>query len=587
MGTSVSNLQFLGVPEETVRAALPKTLVGRWSERFVTACPDMAFRSLERKGAFLSRKLACTLLSVSMFDGDTLSLVLFREGKRLTRHVFDLETGESVVGNPKVFCAGLGLPEELAPKLKRLFAVCPSQEEKLSILQDLLGTPLFIRYGAEEDGYLPQEPVKADSGPLEEWAREHPEPPKIKNQCRAELIQEIPDLNCYTGLGYNATIFRNVDHADEEQAEMFGCKVGDVVGTYCSGGYWAHPLPDGRLELTPLADPDPADMYAVFHKQPPNPEYLSADYGYTRLGDRLVTVDHLYQKTGFGQQREQTVVVHDTAGILPCPLPLTLDGGPAVTHDPLHLLPDGGFLAAVAPCFDTSVSPHVLMRESALIRYGPDGTRCWAFWGTGHVVKATAERVFVVSPDDYTPTYDSKQLLALSMDGEVIAQCPIPSSPYGTKVHMLGDIPYILEPLGYRKDALLHRLTPDLRPDGEVLVPHMSSLAVSLDGALLYAAGYESSLRVIDARGLDILRDLPKKASFWGTTVDSQNRLWVHSGAYVECYTPELELISRHRLKGDGGSLYRNKAGQMCAMAFQHKTYTIRVYRFSCSKSKK
>ena len=193
MGTSVSNLQILGVPEETVRAALPKTLVGRWSERFVTACPDMAFRSLERKGAFLSRKLACTLLSVSMFDGDTVSLVLFREGKRLTRHVFDLETGESVVGNPKVFCAGLGLPEELAPKLKRLFASCPSQEEKLSILQALLGAPLLIRYGAEEDGYLPQEPVKADSGPLEEWAREHPEPPKIKNQCRAELIQEIPE----------------------------------------------------------------------------------------------------------------------------------------------------------------------------------------------------------------------------------------------------------------------------------------------------------------------------------------------------------------------------------------------------------
>lgn len=587
MGTSVSNLQFLGVPEETVRAALPKTLVGRWSERFVTACPDMAFRSLERKGAFLSRKLACTLLSVSMFDGDTVSLVLFREGKRLTRHVFDLETGESVVGNPKVFCAGLGLPEELAPKLKRLFASCPSQEEKLSILQALLGAPLLIRYGDEEDGYLPQEPVKADSGPLEEWAREHPEPPKIKNQCRAELIQEIPEkLRAGSHYESNIILLRSPFRITEEDLKTYGTifKIGEVIGE-CDDEVWARPLADGQLELVQLPQPgiSPEQYRAFLHMDPPDVDVVYPDYRYMYHDGRLVITTNLWEKDliGGGNCPAQTVVVHDTAGILPYPLPLTLDGGPAVTHDPLHLLPDGGFLAAVVPCFDTSVSPHVLMRESALIRYGPDGTRRWAFWGTGHVVKATAERVFVVSPDDYTPTYDSKQLLALSMDGEVIAQCPIPSSPYGTKVHMLGDIPYILEPLGYRKDDLLHRLTPDLRPDGEVLVPEMSRLAVSPDGTRLYAAGYESGMRVIDTASLSVLHELRQKSSFSCPVMDSQGRLWMRGNGCFECRTQELECISRHRLKGAITDIYLNNAGQVCAVTFQRKTYTIRVYRFS------
>ena len=39
MGTTISNLQILGVPEDTVRAAVPYALVGTWSERFVTVCP--------------------------------------------------------------------------------------------------------------------------------------------------------------------------------------------------------------------------------------------------------------------------------------------------------------------------------------------------------------------------------------------------------------------------------------------------------------------------------------------------------------------------------------------------------------------
>lgn len=147
MGTTVANLQILGASEEAVRAALPGTLAGRWSARFVTACPDLGPRQLTAAAAALSGELACTVLQVSMLDGDTLWLTLFQNGKRLTGHkALPLE---NVRGDPGLFCSALDLPNELAPVLGRLFADCSLQEEKLAVLEALLGAPLFLRWDSE------------------------------------------------------------------------------------------------------------------------------------------------------------------------------------------------------------------------------------------------------------------------------------------------------------------------------------------------------------------------------------------------------------------------------------------------------
>lgn len=569
MGTTVSSLQILGAEEAAVRAALPGALVGTWSERFVTACPDLSFSSLERRAGFLSGELGCTVLSVSMFDGDMLSLALYQDGKRLTRHIAGPEAGENAAGNPKLFCAALGLPEELAPRVKRLFAACSGQEEKLGILQALLGAPLYLRYGDEEEGELPEGPVKARSGPLENWLREHPEPPKIKNQCRAELIQEIPDRAiAFQDRNRTDTFIFRPAVREGDPAEEYVCqRAGDILGYACTGGEWACPSPDGRLELTPLEDPD---QFSHFDS-----------YSYARMDRRLVTAADLYgpDLSGYpGAYRPvQTAVVHDTAGILPCPHPLTLDDGPAIARD-IHLLPDGGFLVEIAPCYDGS-RPPLQVRAPALARYGPDGAQRWTVWGLCHIAGVTEERVYAVAPKG---SDEPERLLALDMNGFVMAECPIPFSPYGTRTFTMDGVPYMLEPLDHQEDALLHRITPDLRPDGEALVPRMSDVALSPDGTLLYAAGFDAGLRVMDATSLRLLHDLPRRGEFHSPAVDGRNRLWVGSGgSFFECYTPSLELISRHRLKGEICQVYRNGAGQVCALTFQQSKYIIRVYRFS------
>lgn len=593
MGTTVSSLQILGVPEQTVRDALPRALVGQWSARFVTACPDPAFQGQERKASALSKKLACTVLSVSMFDGDTLSLVLYQEGKRLTRHVVNPESGENTAGNPKLFCSALGLPEALGPKLKRLFAACEIQEKKLGILQVLLGAPLFLRYGDEEE-LLPEGPIEADSGPLEKWIGEHPEPPKIRNQCKAEQIQEIPEKTNACSHGSNITILHSPRRFTEEDIEDYGdiFKVGEVWGE-CNDDLGTCPLADGRLELIPLVQPEiTLEQYrAAFHREPPELDYFHLDYAYTYQNGRVVTTSALFEADPTFPSSfcgVQTAFLHDTAGILPCPFALTLDGGSALLtgfgpSDSLRLLPDGGFLAAVRSRADDPRLPKEL-RAATLARYGPDGAQLWTVPGIEHICEVVGDRVYAVSGNNPA---GGQRLLAVDMGGNVTARCSVPRSPHGpSKICIVSGIPYyIVESPRFRGDDLLCRLTLDLQPDGEVSVPDMadrlSYLLLSHNGTLLYAVGYQSSLRVIDAENLRVVCDLPKKEWLRAAAVDGQNRLWVGCGGYAECYTPELELASRHRLKGEVISLHRNEAGQMCAVTFQKKTYTIRVYRFT------
>lgn len=557
MGTTVSSLQILGVPEEAVRDALPHALVGQWSARFVTAClDDLFFQQLDRKAGALSKKLACTVLSVSMFDGDALTLSVYRNGKFLTQHVVNPESGENIAGNPKLFCTALGIPEELAPKLKRLFVACEMQEEKLDIFQALLGAPLFLRYG-DEKGLLPEKPVEADSGPLEKWVGEHPEPPKIKNQCKAELTQEISDRVFSVNDGGDAWIAKRVNRTDEEEARLFGCKVGDVVGETLDV-FWVRVLPDGQLDLIPLP-----------------PTWNGA---FSCMGDRLVTAQNCILQSV--PSKHQTVMIHDSAGILPCPIPLIVGKFPATIYQ-LRLLSDGGFVVAIQRGCD-ELRPSVRLWNDLLACYGPDGVQRWT---VPDAIRFCAEIDGTVYVEAYREERRLPSLLALDMDGTVMHQCALPNYSHGSEVYFLNGIPYILESVDRQTEDLLCRLTPDLRPNGEVPVPDMpaqlSYLCLSPDNTLLYAVGYESSLRVIDAQTLSVIRDLPKKCRFRAAATDSQNRLWVGTGSYAECYTPSLELVSRHRLKGEVTNLYRNEAGQVCAATFQEKTYMIRVYRFT------
>lgn len=548
MGTTVSSLQILGASLEDVRAALPHAMVGQWSERFVTACPDRAPGYTERRAASLSKKLDCTLLLVNMFDGDALWLTVYRGGKRLTGHTAPMEKCRA--GDTKLFCSALGLPEELAPRLKRLFTGCVMQEEKLGILEALLGAPLFVRWDDKDACF-----VRADTGPLEEWLAGHPLPPRVKNRCKAELLQEIADR--HPDYGTDMLIFRPAVREGDNAGWYSEDRAGDILGYAHRGGEWVRPLPDGRMELIQMEDRD-----------------IESDFGnisFSCLGDRLIMMTARYEPNPSGfhcaHSPVQTVVVRDTDNRIHCPLALTWEGEPVVGE--ITPLPDGGYLMGVPASYDGS-RPQVKIREKLLACYGPDGTLKWTVPGI-NICKVTKDGLY--AGRDNNGVYD---LLVLNPDGSTAGECRLPDN---SRPYFLGETLYLKR--DENRDALLTRLTPELRPDGEVRIPRMSDLALSPDGTLLCAAGFESGLRLIDAKSLQILRDLPRKDAFHAPVVDGRNRLWVANSAYFECYTPELECISRHKLKGSVYRTYCSAGGHACALTFQESKYILRVYRFT------
>jgi len=524
MGTSVSSLHILGAGPDVLRAALPKTyqasaVIGRWSERFVTACPgDLAFDRLDRLACKLSKTLDCTVLSVSMFDGDVLDLSLFQSGKRLTRHFVDPERDLVLAGSAKVFCQGLGLPEDRAPQLKRLFT-CTMQEDKLDILACLLGAPLFVRWGDSPEIFTF---VPADPQPLETWLAEHPLPPKIKNQCKAEVIQEITDL----ALEHQYPIFRPLVRRDDPCHSCVCDEHGDVLGYASQGGFWFHRTPDGTLALVPLEEEGLADMLD---------NEIPASLEYAQLDGRLVTYGHDYAQEPFfhAYSPVQTVILADSAGLLPTPLVLTWKCEPVVAK--LTLTADGGFWADIEAKFDCTVCPPKELRPAAMVKYDIHGA----------------------------PLSDPP--------------CQPPQSRHGDRELTLGGVRFRYEERGYRKPALLRRLD-----DGATIsLPYMSDPVLSPDGTLLYAAGFEDGIVSIDMDTFSLRAERKDKSPFYAPIVDKQNRLWVNNKGCMECYTPDLALISRHRIAGEPCDHWLGPDGAPHVLTYQRSKFHTRIYRFS------
>ena len=544
MGTTVSSLQITGTTEDAIKNVMPKAIIGKWSERFITACPgELAFTQLEKKAGGLSKKLDCTVLSVSLFDSDMLSLVLYVSGKRTTRHVVNPETGECVLGNANAFCAGLGLAPSISSGLKRLFTES-NQEEKLQILSALLGAPLFVRW---DDPFEVPEFQPSDESPLHVWVAAHPLPPKIKNQACMELVQEIEArMPSYDS---SALILRPLAYADEED-KRFGYAIGAVTGSYCSGGEWAHWAGNGRLQLTPLAEEGLENL-----------SYAEGD-------GRLLTFTNAFVEDAPScYSNGNATVVSDSAGQLPLPLPLTPDRELTVM-DRCYLLPNGGFLALFQPQYDVDG----LVREAAVRCYGTDGAYLWEWKGQVRIVTLIENHIYLNAVGE-----DGTMLHCLTPMGEVLHSV---ASPCEGRLLASGAYLYQLECTGYRKDDVLHRFTLDLQDAGCLQVPYMSSMDISPDGKILFCAGYGSGLMVIDLDEFKLRKEMRSLENFSGPVVDGKNRVWVHNGSYFECYSPDLNLLSRHRLAGDCLGHALNQAGEVCLVTHQRSKYLTRVYRF-------
>ena len=114
-------------------------------------------------------------------------------------------------------------------------------------------------------------------------------------------------------------------------------------------------------------------------------------------------------------------------------------------------------------------------------------------------------------------------------------------------------------------------------------MPYLSDLAIAPDGSFLVCAGCGSGVMVIDLERFELRKELRSQKNYYLAVVDGKNRIWTADGGYFECWSPELELLSRHRFAGDIVDHTLNQAGEMCIAVYQRNKYLTRVYRF-CGK---
>lgn len=150
MGSKFCNLNLRGyVTADCLETLLPGLQVFPWENGWTTlTSPRLQWGQTQRYAAALSKETGCPVLSAEYFDDDYAELAVYREGKRMSRHVpATYEDLRRSRGNPDKFLAALEWDPTEAPRLKKVFQV-EDPEEAVCLLESLLGCPIF---GVSED----------------------------------------------------------------------------------------------------------------------------------------------------------------------------------------------------------------------------------------------------------------------------------------------------------------------------------------------------------------------------------------------------------------------------------------------------
>lgn len=551
MGTKLGNLHILGASVEEVAPLLPGVIVGQWSERFVSAySEEYQLGSAEQAGKRLSRKLpGATVLSAAIFDSDMVSFEVYQAGKRLTAHLLNPYEDINKLGDPKVFCEALELPAEDEKRLKVLWKK-GNAEEQLELTAALLGAPLNF-----DPEFLPKEPVGRDVGKVDAWIAERPDPPKIKNVTKVELIQEENEL-CPMGTLDSPYFFA----ADTTE-----------YGYSLTDGWLYRYTPEGAVvqeaRVCPGVGNYPQEMVA---------ETVCYTLGPDRVlwGNLLMAPD---KDGGGGWSQSGVRIVWDSAGLLS--LPLDIDG---FLHH-IWVTKDGG-IGTITTQWTDWRGPSINM----LSRYAKDGTclyqkglpegypKNWAWLDNGfYAIGSKGEMLFL--------DWEGNQLFCLensippysrycgTVGEDILLLCREDKKYYLT----CGD--YFIS----RWDRKGNELARSLVLSGD-FYSMLGEVKDAGDGKHILASSYRNGLYLLDCMTLEIVWQQTRKEFISWCRADGKDRRWLKvESSTLEGYDPAGNLVSRHRLKGEIINTRLDRLSRLMAYTYDRKNNIFRVYRIS------
>ena len=532
MGMTLANLHVLGGNPDQIHILMPNAFIGTWSTDCVSVFDGALVPGVVDKHACtLSKKISQPVLSVWLFDSDAVGFSVFQGGKPIVSHTFNPD-GYQKLGNIPLFCRIWGLPEEDIPRLRAVWRKGDA-EAQLDLTACLLGLPL-----ASDDETLPEQPCHRETEPVDQWILERPAPPRIRNQAKAELIQELPQFR-YSTCGIHDSPF------------------------YVSAEPYDDPYTMNRLHLW-TAQPDGSirEIWSSGH-----------DVQIFTSSSRAICTSWLEGR-----------VLYDSAGLLPNGFPLP---------GSLSLLENGNMLQSAPSDAGADIPGRRTPADSTetLCCRKPDGTLLWQRRQDSDC-RRVGQNGRELLLQQYTR--EGAYLVRLNLTtGQELGRC---GGVIGANINhtvwehgswwiIHGGLLFNGRAWSRNKDDLLTKLDEEMRPLAETSLPFCpQTLFFSPGRRYAYQFIFESQVLVLDTAHLTVQRSLQDRAYLSPLGFDKRGnepRFWLQRGnSTVEAWDEALtKPLSRHRLKGMLMGHHRDEQGHLCVTTWDEKKVVFRIFR--------
>lgn len=187
MGAKFANLQVCAADMEKVKQLYPDAVVVNITESWVTVVgANIVWGTAQQEAKRISKMLPYSVLATEYFDDDYVEFSIYKDGKRIGRHVPAAYEGFArKTGKPSEFAEAFGQSEEVQEQLKVAFKES-DPEVSVRLLESILGCALWADFETIDDVQAP------DQSYFKEYIARKGKKEKLNNRTKLVLTEELP-----------------------------------------------------------------------------------------------------------------------------------------------------------------------------------------------------------------------------------------------------------------------------------------------------------------------------------------------------------------------------------------------------------
>ena len=527
MGEKFANLQVQGLSVSEAQKLLSNSCAKQYTNGWTTVVrDDFQIGLIDQEARKLSKKIDKLVISVGYYDDDILTLNLFRNGKSIVSHISNNAYGyNKKEGNPSTFVKELNLSTEYQEYFKWVLK-CDNPERKVELLEKLLGIPLSLNYETIDD--FNETECKNDIDYIKQYIENIKKSEKIKNITTIKLLMEIE--------GYSHSVngkYFLINHPNND-------------GRYYSG--------HSKLYTTQSDGP-----FSPFLK---DASICFEDYIKILVNDKLIAVFYPGETNiASGINKNSSVSFY------------TMDGDKISNFDfderngRVDLLLANGSIIFSNPI------------KEKIVKYNVNGNKIWELTVGYLHVQATNYNDYILL--HYSNRKNNKaEILKINQMGDVEAKFELmPRGGCHWRKFLFDKQGYIYYCCSIVVDdgnkTYLLCFDEDLNKVAELELSGISFQGlIDTENDKIYVQIFEKELLVIDINSIKISARKKCDDDIHLCCIDNKGRLVTQKGSStIEILDLDLNIVSRHRLKGDIISFYKNSSNNVCVVTSNFACY--------------